>query len=36
MTVSGAAAPLLNGILGATVVSAGTPLLSLDLKFPKL
>ena len=36
VTVSGAAAPLINGILGAPVVSAGTPLLSLDLQFPKL
>ena len=36
VTVSGAAAPLINGILGAPVVPAGTPLLSLDLQFPKL
>jgi hypothetical protein len=36
VTVSGAAAPLINGILGAPVVSSGTPLLSLDLQFPKL
>jgi len=35
-TVSGAAAPLLNAILGTSVIQAGTPLLSLDLKFPKL
>ena len=36
VTVSGAAAPVINGILGAPVVSSGTPLLSLDLQFPKL
>ena len=36
VTVSGAAAPLLNGILGASLIQAGTPLLSLDLQFPKL
>ena len=36
VTVSGAAAPLLNGILGAPLVQSGTPLLSLDLQFPKL
>ena len=36
VTVSGAAAPVLNAILGAGVIQAGTPLLSLDLTFPKL
>ena len=35
-TVSGAAAPLLNAVLGTTLIQSGTPLLSLELKFPKL
>ena len=36
VTVSGALAPLLNGVLGTPVIQAGTPLLSLDLSFPRL
>lgn len=36
VTVSGALAPVLNGILGQPLVQAGTPLLSLDLTLPKL
>ncbi len=36
VTVSGAAAPVLNGILGTSLIQSGTPLLSLDLQFPKL
>jgi hypothetical protein len=36
VTVSGAAAPLLNAVLGTTVIQSGTPLLSLDLSFPRL
>ena len=36
VTVSGALAPLLNGVLGTPVIQSGTPLLSLDLSFPRL
>jgi hypothetical protein len=36
VTVSGHAAPLLNAVLGTDLVQSGTPLLSLDLRFPKL
>jgi hypothetical protein len=36
VTVSGAAAPVLQGILGTPLIQSGTPLLSLDLQFPKL
>jgi hypothetical protein len=36
ITVGGALTPLLNGVLGAGVIPAGTPLLSLDLSFPDL
>jgi hypothetical protein len=36
VTVSGALAPLLNGILGQPLIQAGTPLLSLDLSLLKL
>ena len=35
-TVSGALAPLLNGVLGTGLIQSGTPLLSLDLSFPQL
>ncbi len=30
------AAPLFSGLFGTDVLKAGTPLLSLDLRFPKL
>ncbi len=36
VTVSGAAAPLFNALLGTSLIQSGTPLLSLDLQFPKL
>jgi N-hydroxyarylamine O-acetyltransferase len=36
VTVAGAAAPLLNGVLGTGVIQSGAPLLSLDLSFPAM
>jgi hypothetical protein len=36
VTVSGALAPLLHGVLGSPTIQAGTPLLTLDLSLPQL
>jgi hypothetical protein len=36
ITVSGAAAPLLQAALGSPLIQAGTPLFSADVSFPQL